>query len=221
MSRIQGFLNKLQFDIIKILLVITITTVATAKILTLFNIESKIAILAIQQGIIAIPVLLFLITKKSTLIELGIIRTNPVKALLLIVKFYILYIFGAVAISLLTLKFNFSIPGFGTQPDYSNIFEGIHVAGIFILVVILAPVFEELLFRGLIYSKIIGTVKFKIIVNSLLFASIHLQAQIFLPLFALGIIISYIRYKTNSIYPAIIFHSLNNLITFIAIKSTF
>lgn len=76
---------------------------------------------------------------------------------------------------------------------------------------ILAPIMEELLFRGLILQtlKRYGNV-FAILVTSLLFALLHGNIPQSVPVFALSVIICYVVLKSGSILPGIAIHFLNN-----------
>jgi membrane protease YdiL (CAAX protease family) len=88
---------------------------------------------------------------------------------------------------------------------------------LFIAVVIIAPIFEELLFRGFIYKGlessplgIIGT----IIITSVLFTLIHsgqYDLTILTIIFPLAIIIGLARYCSGGIYLPIYLHFANNL----------
>jgi membrane protease YdiL (CAAX protease family) len=88
---------------------------------------------------------------------------------------------------------------------------------LFIAVVIIAPIFEELLFRGFIYKGlerspfgIVGT----IIITSILFTMIHsgqYELSILLILFPLAVIIGLSRYRSGGIYLPIYLHFVNNL----------
>ncbi len=82
--------------------------------------------------------------------------------------------------------------------------------------VVAAPVFEELLFRGFLleglrHSKLgnLGAV----LITSAVWASIHLQYELFevVSIFLIGIILGYARIKTDSLYTPIILHALMNL----------
>jgi membrane protease YdiL (CAAX protease family) len=219
MSRIQAILKLIQFDTIKILLFIAITTILAGKALDYYQINNKTWILLIQQLVLCLPLAIAIISKKTSFNSMGFAKFKPLSDLLLIIKLYGLFIITSILVNLITLKFNLVIPGLGQQPNYPDIFSGLSLTTIFIFVVILAPILEELLFRGLIFNKIYGSNTTKIIISSVVFAGIHFQFQVFIPLLTLGLIIGYLRYKTNSIFPAIIFHALNNFITFIAIKS--
>lgn len=77
--------------------------------------------------------------------------------------------------------------------------------------VILAPIFEELIFRGFFLSKLkqYGP-KFAIVTVSLLFALLHGNLPQTIPTFFLSIGLCILTLKSNSIYPAILTHFIGN-----------
>jgi membrane protease YdiL (CAAX protease family) len=80
-------------------------------------------------------------------------------------------------------------------------------------IVVAAPIFEELIFRGIILDGLLkrySPVK-AIIVSSALFGAVHLNPWQFVGAFILGIFIGWIYYKTKSITLAIAIHAFNNL----------
>jgi len=87
----------------------------------------------------------------------------------------------------------------------------------FIPTVILAPIMEELMFRGIILNKLLSTTSKwpAILISSFLFGFIHLNLIQGLNAFVLGIILSLIFIKCRSIIPCILGHSLNNLLSII------
>ena len=83
-----------------------------------------------------------------------------------------------------------------------------------ILIVIIAPIMEELLFRGIIldgFLKIYSPAK-AIIWSSLLFGAIHLNPWQFIPAVAIGILMGWVYWKTKSLLPCIFIHFSTNLI---------
>ncbi|TVQ19935.1 MAG: CPBP family intramembrane metalloprotease, partial [Bacteroidetes bacterium] len=83
----------------------------------------------------------------------------------------------------------------------------------FITVVLLAPLLEEFLFRGIIQEGLIqrrGPV-IAILLSSLLFGFMHLNPWQFVTAFLLGIIIGWLYYLTRDLVFAIGFHLFNNL----------
>ena len=86
----------------------------------------------------------------------------------------------------------------------------------FLMVVIGAPIVEELLFRGFLFSQLKTTklgINGSIILTSFIWTSIHLQYDLFLliPIFLLGLLLGYLMHKYNSLYLVIIVHAVHNL----------
>ena len=83
-------------------------------------------------------------------------------------------------------------------------------------IVIAAPVFEELLFRGFMFSGIqkshLGTAA-AIVISSAFWAMIHTQYGSFelIAIFILGIVLAVSRIASGSIYVPILLHASNNL----------
>lgn len=89
----------------------------------------------------------------------------------------------------------------------------------FLNFVILAPIMEELIFRGILLSYLMKQIPTQqaILFSSLLFGLIHgnLDQMVFAALG--GIFLAYACLKSNSLAVPIFFHALNNLLTFLAI----
>ncbi len=78
--------------------------------------------------------------------------------------------------------------------------------------VILAPLAEEVLFRGFLFAGFrqrFGWVK-ALLLSSAIFASFHLQLVAFIPTFLLGAVLAFTYQRSNSIWPGIILHFLVN-----------
>ncbi|MFW5870936.1 MAG: CPBP family intramembrane glutamic endopeptidase [Verrucomicrobiota bacterium] len=83
------------------------------------------------------------------------------------------------------------------------------------LAIILAPVAEEILFRGIILPSVLKHCRtwLGVIFVSLLFAAIHGQAHFAAPLFVMGMAFALSYIATGSLVTPIIVHSLFNLVT--------
>ncbi|MBB6716693.1 CPBP family intramembrane glutamic endopeptidase [Clostridium gasigenes] len=94
----------------------------------------------------------------------------------------------------------------------SNIFLTILVVGI------VAPFAEELLFRGIIYKTLSKSMSIPtvIIIQGVLFGIYHMNIVQGLYATLLGILFGYVTYKTKSLWPAIIMHMVNNTVSTIA-----
>jgi len=83
----------------------------------------------------------------------------------------------------------------------------------FILMVIAAPILEELLFRGIILDGLLKkyTPTKAILISSLLFGLVHLNPWQFVTGFVMGIFLGWVYYKSRSILLSIIIHASANL----------
>ncbi len=81
---------------------------------------------------------------------------------------------------------------------------------------VLAPITEEILFRGLILGWLRARwgVWVGAIVSAGLFSVVHLSLGAFLPLFALGLLLAYIAVRTGSIFCSMLYHALFNAVSF-------
>ncbi len=86
----------------------------------------------------------------------------------------------------------------------------------FLVVVVLAPISEEILFRGLLYPKLKEKfhIVIAIILSASIFALIHGSISASIATFILSLIFIFLYEKTNSIIPCIIFHACHNLFIF-------
>jgi uncharacterized protein len=87
------------------------------------------------------------------------------------------------------------------------------VLWIFFSTVLLAPVVEEIYFRGYLFQKLRLVLKPRetIILQGLLFGIIHLSPVVYLSHTMLGILFGFLRYRTKSLLPGILLHALWNL----------
>jgi uncharacterized protein len=82
-----------------------------------------------------------------------------------------------------------------------------------IVIAMFAAISEELLFRGVLQRILIQGVKnpvIGIIITAIIFSAFHMQFKGFLPRFYLGVVLGFIYWYTQSLWPAILFHFLYN-----------
>ncbi|MGV0755095.1 lysostaphin resistance A-like protein [Empedobacter brevis] len=90
------------------------------------------------------------------------------------------------------------------------------VAG-FIMVCILAPVFEEIIFRGIILKGMLNfNIKptIAILINGFVFGCAHMNPWQFIGAGILGIIFGIVYYRTKSLFLPILLHFLNNTLSY-------
>jgi hypothetical protein len=85
-----------------------------------------------------------------------------------------------------------------------------------IAVVIVAPVMEELIFRGLILNGLLSqySIKKSVLVSAIFFMLFHLNPYQFAGAFIFGILSAYIFLATRSLLPCILCHALFNSLPF-------
>jgi hypothetical protein len=128
-------------------------------------------------------------------------------------------------IGLMTLVQTVTGIGSGDEITYDIYSTSVWPPLFWIAVVIFAPLFEEALFRGFLFEGlrqsrlgVLGAVA----ITSITWASLHIQYNLFgiVYIFLLGIVIGLIRWKTKSIWSALIMHALVNLIATIGVAVT-
>lgn len=86
----------------------------------------------------------------------------------------------------------------------------------FIMLVIVAPVAEEILFRGYLFGKLrkYAPVWVAILITSLLFAVVHFAWNVGFDVFALSIVLCLLRVISGSLWPSILLHMMKNGLAF-------
>lgn len=89
-----------------------------------------------------------------------------------------------------------------------------------LLVVVAAPFFEELFFRGVFYHSLRARwgAAMGIAAAAVLFGLVHPLPFNFLPIFALGSVFGILTYERASLLPGMIAHGLNNLAAFVLLS---
>ena len=116
---------------------------------------------------------------------------------------------------LATLALSVAVSQLGVQPQgMKQVIDFVPrqlVLGLFLLAV-LAPVVEELVFRGLIYGWIAGrwSGMAGFIVSSLAFAAAHFEPAHVMLVLPLGLLFGWMRWRSDSLLPSLFAHVLNN-----------
>jgi membrane protease YdiL (CAAX protease family) len=117
----------------------------------------------------------------------------------------------------------FVVPGKELQAGVNQLIAGVpktplnHLL-LFMTIAVIAPVLEEVLFRGYLQTSLLRHMKpwQAILLASAIFGAVHVQPLAFPILTALGAVFGYLYYKTGSLKVNIILHVLNNGIAYIA-----
>ena len=110
------------------------------------------------------------------------------------------------------------------EVGFSVYLSGVDRVIAFMILVVIAPIFEEIIFRGWLYGKIrerlngevseiVGVIISSLIV-SVLFGVVHLQWNVGVNVFALSIVLCLLREVTGTIYAGILTHMIKNGVAF-------
>ena len=190
------------------------------------SLEAKLGSIVLY-GLVLLAALHFFLKKYKTGFKIiGLVKPRLKDPLYSLAAFpvYLLLIF--ITVSMITLI----VPGLDLDQKqelgFDGFYGGLELVMIGLALVILVPVLEELIFRGLIYGSLIKKLRLAAaaIITSLLFAVGHLAASSEGPLyiaaidtFVLSLVLIYLRQKTGSLWPAIWLHALKNGIAFVTV----
>lgn len=98
-------------------------------------------------------------------------------------------------------------------PDFNAKYGLVENIFIIIFSIVIAPIMEELLYRGLILKKLSGYGKwYAMIIVSILFGLMHGNIPQTIGAFMVSLVLCMVTLESGSLIPAIIIHSLNNLL---------
>ena len=180
---------------------------------------------------IAIYIVYFYLKKsKVKLSSIGLRKpelTDPVYGLMGLPAYFVIYLVFLNVVRIFVPNLNV---GEKQQLGFNNVHGAFGIALTFISLVVLPPLAEEIIFRGLIFTNLRKKMKLwtAAIITSLLFAAGHLpEGGTAGPLyiagidtFSLSLVLVYLREKTGGLYSSMTLHGLKNLIAFIALVAT-
>ncbi|MDP6170267.1 MAG: type II CAAX endopeptidase family protein [Candidatus Marinimicrobia bacterium] len=167
----------------------------------------------VGQGFMLVPLLLFLRSRKEPIAKR--LRLRPIKASLLTSTIYL-----SLGIIIISDELDRIINSFLPAPEYILDLNGLlqpeSLMGfvlLFIAVSIIAPLGEELLFRGF-FQQVLEEhwkdVTRAVLVTALFFAMIHMNPYWFIQIYILGILLGFLAWRTGSVIPSLVLHSINN-----------
>ncbi|MDE2571192.1 MAG: CPBP family intramembrane metalloprotease, partial [bacterium] len=92
--------------------------------------------------------------------------------------------------------------------------------GFVFVAAIAAPFFEEIFFRGFVFSAFAARLRFwpAAIVSGVIFAAAHGDLWALLPLWGVGILLAYIYHRSGSLWASIVAHGLFNSVSLVAVS---
>ena len=160
----------------------------------------------------------YVIRRRTTLKELGLQRFLEWKDFIWLIVGLIAYIITTVVVTSLARVL---LPFIDFQEVQETGYESIATSGEYFIafmgIVVIAPIAEEILFRGYLFGKLQSKgVKtwIAVIITSLLFAIAHFQGNVGVDVFALSIVLCLLRVYSGSIWPSIMLHMAKNGVAF-------
>ncbi len=115
--------------------------------------------------------------------------------------------------------------GVVTQGDaIFGLFSKLESPALFFFVgIVMAPVMEEIFFRGFLFKGFRQKygLKSALILSSFIFALSHFQFAALLPIFLLGGVLAYVYHRSNSLFPGMIIHFIINAWGFCALFAAY
>lgn len=185
---------------------------------TLKEIEKNFAVYAINTVALLAVALIFIKFYKQSWKRFFKLPAKK-SSLLTLPVYYIVYLL----ITLTTSAIFELLPWYNSNQEqqlgFSSGIDGFNIIFVFIALVILPPLGEEVIFRGILYpgfkknfNKILAA-----LTSSLLFGLAHWQWNVGLDTFVLSLVIIYALEKHKSLWMAIGLHGIKNLIAFLAL----
>lgn len=183
----------------------------------------------VTGAIASLPITLFVIykrkiplfnrkqlSKKESFLIRGISKKDWKFMLGYIPASYFLYLIGQI------ILINLFDPGQPVnQIAIESLFDYLPMWQLFLMIVVVAPITEELLFRGMFLfpGESLEVSWVRVIISALFFGIVHTPTDIFsfYTYVGMGFIFAYAAKRTESIEVAIVYHFLNNLVGFIQI----
>lgn len=167
----------------------------------------------VGQGFLLVPVLIFLHLKGQLLLTNLRIHPVPIKILGATALLSLGTIIWTEEINIL---FSYILPmpeSFLQLEEILNPENPIAYILLVATVVILAPVGEEILFRGFLQKfleRTWGDVTRAVLFTSLFFAAIHLNPYWMVQIYMLGVMLGYLAWRSGSVLTSILFHVIVN-----------
>lgn len=130
---------------------------------------------------------------------------------------YAIYLaLAAIFSQLMSMLFQWFNSNESQDVGFTTSLEGFDRIIAVISLVFIAPIAEEIIFRGWLYGKLRNRIKLPlaIIITSLLFAILHGQWNVGVSVFALSLVLCGLREVTGTIWSGMILHMLSNGIAF-------
>ncbi|MCE7936896.1 CPBP family intramembrane metalloprotease [Candidatus Saccharibacteria bacterium CPR2] len=181
------------------------------------NISWQFALYALT-GFISVGLLLWYLGKcKITLSQIGLTKRNLTKIWYAIPAFGLYFLITTGLFALTQRLF----PNLNLEQDQKTAFDSASANSeiflAFLAFCVVAPIAEELIFRGFLYKGLRTKLKPLIagLITSLLFGLAHFQLNVGMDTFALSLLLVWLAEETKSLWPSITLHAMKNFVAFL------
>ena len=125
-------------------------------------------------------------------------------------------VLGAALVEVFTLLFSWFNAAEAQEVGYTDLYSAGDKILAFIIIAIVAPIAEEIIFRGFLYGRLRKHINMPVVMllTSLLFAFLHGQWNVAVNVFATSVVLCSLREITGTIYAGTLVHILKNAIAF-------
>lgn len=173
--------------------------------------------LAVQPIAMAITIWLFGLKRRGyTLAEIGM---KPVSARWVAASVGIFIVLRIVVTLIALLLAQIGITSMQAQAIAPAGYTLASAIATTLLAGLVIPIVEEIFFRGVVYRWLRDKwgVAVSIVVSGLIFGIAHLEPATVIPVIVMGFVLAWTYEKSNSLWPPILIHMLNNLLGVIAL----
>lgn len=159
------------------------------------------------------------ITLRQGLAALGLRRAPLRPAILATVLAFLVIISANVFYSYLVQAFNLPLKTNSDMLLQQAKYAPISTLALLIGAVLIAPICEEIFFRGYLFGGLLHRMSFwpAALLSAFLFALAHGEIGSFAVLFVIGLVLAGLRWRMGSIWPGIVVHAANNATAAVAI----
>lgn len=198
-------------------------------LLRLIGVDGIVATLVLQNAIfIAIPIIRTKLFQRTSLRQIGFHAEHPLRLLAFGIGLGIITLLGNAMLGILFAQAGIRQNQSAQYPLFQGDYLGQFV--FFIGAALLAPLGEEILFRGYVFNTLRrmwnagpGALIAAYAISALLFALAHSLAAtqgliaLLVPAFFMGLVLAWGMHRTGSIIPCFIAHSMNNSLALVAL----
>lgn len=155
--------------------------------------------------------------EKTSREELGLVGLPTWTDILLApIGFIAQLVLSTAFVSLFSALFSWFNASEAQEVGYSDLFTPGDKILAFLIIAIIVPIAEEIIFRGFLYGKLRKHLNLPVamLLTSLLFAFLHGQWNVGVNVFAVSLVLCGLREITGTIYAGILVHILKNAVAF-------